>query len=146
MQPHTDHSPPSADRLILPLPDDRIQRLVLFALRRMTAHGIRDAHAANLMFNTFGIHFRRPLVLLRGFIAELARCSERRITMAPCCALRMTGDEAALVGVLAVAASNPACAARHLRGLSARDEVSAPLSLAAAFNEALADAGLPLAI
>lgn len=132
--------------LALPLPGDGMQRLALFAVRRMAAHGIRDAYAASLMVNTFGINFRRPLVLLRAFITELARCSDRTITVAPCCALRMTRDEAALVGVLAVAASNPACASNHLRALAGGDEISAPLSLAAAFNAALADAGLPLVI
>ena len=132
--------------LALPLPGDQMQRLALFALRRMAAHGIRDAHAASMMINTFGINFRRPLVLLRAFITELARCSDRTITVAPCCALRMTRDEASLVGILAVAASNPACASQHLRALAGSVEVSAPLSLAAAFNAALADAGLPLVI
>ncbi len=146
MLPHSDSPSQTRALLPLPVPTDRMQRLVLFSVRRMAAHGIRDAHAANLLFNTFGLHFRRPLVLLRAFLAEFAQCSQRRITIAPCCALRMTHDEAAMVGILASAASNPACASRHLRALAGAPDVAAALSAAAAFNDALADAGQPLVI
>ncbi len=64
--------------------------MILVAMRRMAAHGIRDAHAALLMLDLFGGRFRRPLVLLRAFMLEFARASQRSIKVAPCCSLRMT--------------------------------------------------------
>ena len=130
----TSHS----DLLPLPLPVDVSQRLVLRCLRRMAAHGIRDAQAALLMLEHFGIHFRRPLVLLRAFVAELAQSAERRITLAPCCAMRMTLDEGRIVGALAAAAENPVCASQHLQQLTGNSQIASPLSLAAAFDETLA--------
>ena len=132
--------------LPLPAPEDRMQRLVLFAIRRMAAHGVRDAYAANLLFSNFGINFRRPLVLLRAFMIELSQTSKRTITIAPCCALRMTMDEGRIVGVLATAASNRFTAAKHLKELAGDSAISSPLSVAAAFNNALADLGRPLVI
>lgn len=141
-------SPPSAapHPLPFPLPEDAMQRTVLVAVRRMAAHGIRDAHAAMLFLNTFGPGFRQPLVLLRAFVVELAGAARRRIQLAPCCALRMTQDEARIVGILAAAASSPACAARHLRELAGGGGIDHPLSTAAAFNDAAANLGRPLVI
>jgi hypothetical protein len=138
----------SSTEQLLPLatPDDRMQRLALFAVRRMAAHGVRDAYAANLLFSNFGIHFRRPLVLLRAFMIELSQASKRTITIAPCCALRMTVDEGRIVGVLANAASDRASAARQLRELAGDSAISSPLSVAAAFSSALADLGQPLVV
>ena len=140
------HPFPTHTLLPLALPEERMQRLTLIALRRMAAHGIHDAQAALILFNHFGINFRKPLVLLRAFIAELSQCSARNITIAPCCAMRMTTDEGRMVGVLATAATNPRIAARHLRLLANSSAISAPLSTAAAFSEALADLGQPLVI
>lgn len=142
-QPRTDA--PTAT-LPFPLPDDAMQRMVLVAVRRMAAHGIRDAHAAMLFLTAFGAGFRQPLVLLRAFVVELAGVSRRTIKLAPCCALRMTRDEARIVGVLAAAASSPACAARHLRELAGGGCIGHPLSTAAAFNDAAANLGRPLVI
>lgn len=129
--------------LPLPAPNDRMQRLVLFAVRRMAAHGVRDAYAANLLFSNFGIHFRRPLVLLRTFMIELSQSSKRTITIAPCCALRMTADEGRIVGILAKVGGNRVAAANHLRELTGHNGISSPLSVAAAFNNAMADLGQP---
>lgn len=136
---------PSTEQLLpLPAPDDRMQRLVLFAVRRMAAHGVRDAYAANLLFSNFGIHFRRPLVLLRAFMIELSQTSKRTITIAPCCALRMTADEGRIVSVLATAGTDRFTAAMQLRELAADNAISSPLSVAGAFNNALTDLGHPL--
>jgi hypothetical protein len=145
IRPKTE-SAETACLLPLPMPTDSMQRITLFALRRMASQGIRDAYAANLFFNRFGLHFRRPLVLMRAFMVELAQTSQRTITIAPCCALRMTADEGRIVGVLATAASNPANAAKYLCELADSRSVSQPLSAAAAFNDALADLGQPLVI
>jgi hypothetical protein len=135
---------PQPGLLPLPLPGEPDQRLVLRCLRRMAAHGIRDAQAALLILDSFGIHFRRPLVLLRAFVAELAQGAERRITMAPCCAMRMTLDEARIVGVLASAVDDPDSARHQLQLLTASCAIASPLSLAAAFNETLTALGRPM--
>jgi hypothetical protein len=131
-------------QLPLPLPEEEDLRLVLRIVRRMAAHGLRDAQAALLAVEGFGQGFRRPLVLLRAFVAELAQCSHRRITVAPSCALRMTMDEARLIGVLATASHNPDCARAHLRTLADRHDVCHPLSAALAIASALDDLGRPL--
>lgn len=131
-------------RLPLPLPENEDLRLVLRIMRRMAAHGLRDAEAALLAIDGYGHGFRRPLVLLRVFVAELAQCSHRRITMAPGCALRMTMDEARIVGVLATASHNRANAREHLRALTDRHDVCSPFSAALAIGSALHDLGRPL--
>ena len=137
---------PAASVLPLPLPVDPAQRLVLVTVRRMASGGIRDAHAASLFLRTFGLHFRKPLVLMRAFMVETARASAGTIRVAPCCAHRMTLDEARMVGIVACAASNPANAADHLHRLTGNREIGAPLSAAAALGDALAECGLPLAL
>ena len=141
----SDHVPHSC-QLPLPLPRTETQRLVLRCLRRMAAHGIHDAQAALWVFERFGLGFRRPLVLLRAFVVELAQYSQRRIQLAPCCALRMTLDEARLIGVLAAAATSPASAQRQLRELTGGLAAPSPYSLAVAFNETLMGLGRPLAL
>ncbi|HMO67823.1 MAG TPA: hypothetical protein PKE25_04025, partial [Novosphingobium sp.] len=83
---------------------------------------------------------------MRAFMVETARASAGRIRVAPCCAHRMTLDEARMVGIVACAASNPANAAQHLRALTGSRDIGAPLSAAAALNDALAECGLPLAL
>ena len=137
---------PQSCLLPLPLPQTETQRLVLHCLRRMAAYGIHDAQAALWVFERFGLGFRRPLVLLRAFVVELAQNSQRRIQLAPCCAMRMTPDEARLIGVLAAAATSPACAHRQLRELTGGLDAPSPYSLALAFNETLAGLGRPLAL
>lgn len=126
-------TPPPHCPLPLSLPQDHVQRLTLRCLRRMAAHGVRDAQAALWMFEGFGLQFRRPLVLLRAFVIELAQVSLRRIQLAPCCAMRLTVDEGRILAVLA----DPATAPLHLPGLTGRAEASSPLSLAIAFSEYL---------
>lgn len=145
-EPASDASTSTEQLLPLPAPDDRVQRLVLFAVRRMAAHGVRDAYAANLLFSSFGIHFRRPLVLLRAFMIELSQTSKRTITIAPCCALRMTEDEGRIVSALATAGSDRFTAAKYLRELAGDNGISSPLSVAAAFGNALTDLGHPLEV
>ncbi len=133
--------------LPFPLPGRRSECIVLVATRRMAAHGIRDAQAALLLLDLFGAGFRRPLVLLRTFILELAQASQRMIKLAPCCAMRMTEDEARLIAVLRSAARDPAGAELVLIQLADNPFVSEPLSAAAVFGRVLeesADPGLPV--
>lgn len=127
----------AADLLPLPLPDDGTERIVLIAMRRMAAHGIRDASAAWLMLDRFGARFRRPLVLLRAFMLELAQSSQRAIKIAPCCAMRMTGDEGLILEVLRQAGSDMQSAEQALILLAATPCVCEPLSAAAVFSRAV---------
>lgn len=130
--------------LPLPAPHDPLERLLLIAMRRMGAHGLHDAWAALLLLDRFGLHFRRPLVLLRAYVMELARTSQRQIVLAPCCAGRMTEDEGRMVAALALALANPAESRRQLGRLCASATVDQPLSVCLALAETLADLGRPL--
>jgi hypothetical protein len=113
------------------LPTNMDARVQLIALRRMAAHGLRDARASMLMLHQFGLDYRRRLVLLRAFVHELAQASRRTIQLAPCCAVRMTADEALLLRALGSAADDPADAADALLDLTKGGAVCHPLSLAA---------------
>src|SRR3569833_4568952 len=101
--------------LPLPLPIGNTERAALVILRRMAAHGFRDAAATMLAIDTFGTGFRRVLVLLRAYMVELARGANRTISLAPCCALRMTRDEGLMMNALDMAREDAASAARSLR-------------------------------
>lgn len=125
------------EMLPLPLPEGRTERAALVILRRMAAHGFRDAAATMLALETFGTGFRRVLVLLRAYMVELARGSNRTISLAPCCAMRMTDDEGLMMEALALAGEDSAAAARSLRLLSRNAHVGEPLSVACMVNRAL---------
>ena len=72
-------------------------RLVLYAIRRMAAGGIGDAHAASAFLFAFSVQYRRPLVLVRTLMAEISRAAATRLAIAPCCCPRMTASEQALL-------------------------------------------------
>ena len=92
-------STPSPIAAMLPYhaPEEHPARLLLYAFRRMGAHGLNDAQAANAMLGTFGQSYRCPLVLLRALMAEMARTAQAKISIAGCCCARMTQDEALLI-------------------------------------------------
>lgn len=92
-------TPPRGPRcpMALPLPHEPQERVLLALVRRMAIHGLHDSSAAMLALHHFGGDFRRPLTLLRCFMHELACCSNRNIRLAPCCAPRMTLDEALIL-------------------------------------------------
>jgi hypothetical protein len=117
-------------------------RTALFAVRRMAAHGVRDVSAAWLLIDCYSTGFRRPLVLLRAFMLELAHAARAPIRVAPCCAPRMTRDEGLIVAVLRLAASDPAAAGDALAELTQCREVCEPLSAAAVFARATAELAL----
>lgn len=131
----------AASLLPLHLPEDRVDRIVLVCIRRMAAHGIRDAHAAWLALDTFGVNFRRPLVLLRAFLMELAQASQRSIKIAPCCAMRMTEDEGRILQVLRLAHEDLHTAEQTLAMLTDNPYVCEPLSAAAVFGRAIGEPG-----
>ena len=92
--------PHDSTALELPLPARRHQTLGLVILRRMAGHGLHDARATMLALDAGGTDFRKLLVLARALIVDLARTSQRRILLAPCCAAGMTRDEGLLMALI----------------------------------------------
>ena len=85
--------------LEIPLPARRAHTLGLVIFRRIASHGLHDARATMLAVDAAGSEFRRLLVLARTLVVDLARTSQRRITLAPCCAPGMTRDEGLLMAM-----------------------------------------------
>lgn len=119
-------------------------RLALFAVRRMGANGLNDAHVAHAFVNGFGEAFRRPLVLMRALMAEVAGTSTCPIAIAPCCCGRMTPAEEAMVTVLARAETAPENARLLLADLLGLRRIDGVLASAMAVAMAFADAGRPI--
>ena len=86
--------------LDIPLPARRQDTLGLVIFRRMAAHGLSDARATMLALDAGGQNFRRMLILSRALVVDLARASQRRILLAPCCATGMTRDEGLLMDLI----------------------------------------------
>lgn len=126
-------------------PASPYRRLLLFAIRRMAAGGIMDAHAAHAIFTGFGLGYRRPLVLLRALMAELSRVSTAQLKVAPCCCPRMTRDEAMLLDLIAEAPERPAHVHQAMGDLLRVRFCLGALSSAEAVANAFADLGMPLA-
>ena len=121
-------------------------RLLVFAIRRMAVGGLHDAHATHAVLAHFGLGYRRPLILMRAMMAEIARASQQTIKIAPCCCLRMTGDEAALLQVIEQACGNPHGAHAMLQQLMGTDACLGVLTTAQAVAQAFHDLGRPLAL
>nr|WP_093665989.1 DUF6628 family protein [Sphingomonas gellani] len=119
-------------------------RIALFAIRRMGAHGLADANAAHAMFAAFGLHFRRPLVLMRALMAEIAGNAVSTVSIAPCCCPRMTAAESTLLDVLAAAETRPDQARLLLEDLLAVRQADGLLATAAAVAASFADGGRPI--
>lgn len=126
------------------LPDCQNARLALIAVRRMGAHGLADAAAAHLLFTAFGPAFRRPLILLRTLMADLAANARGTIAIAPCCCIRMTGAESALLAVLARAEREPEAARLLMADLLGHRAIDGALAAATAVAAAFADCGRPI--
>ena len=127
-----------------PLPDAHGDRLLLLAIRRMGAHGLADAHVAQRFFAAFGDGFRRPLILARSFMEELAATATTTIAIAPCCCARMTGAEAALITAIGLAERRPETTRLLLADVMAERRADAITASAAALSAAFADVGLPI--
>lgn len=127
-----------------PMPDNPNSRLLLFAFRRMGAHGVHDAHAAHAIFQAFGQNFRRPLLLLRTMMADLAHHATGPITIAPCCCMRMTASEAAILTIVDRAETAPESARLLLGDLIGLRRPDGVLASITAVAQAFADAGRPL--
>jgi hypothetical protein len=141
MQPYLPENPPIDTALPFAAPLDPNRRLLLYCLRRMGAHGLNDAHAANAMLASFGASYRRPLVMLRVFVQETAQMAARRISIAGCCCMRMTFDEARLVDAIATAESDARNAALLLRQTMGTGQNLGALCAAHAVQAAFADLG-----
>ncbi len=134
---------PSID-LPQPIPGGYGNRLFLFVMRRMATAGVNDAHAANAMLGAFGRSYRRPLVLMRAMMLELARASTRRILVAPCCCARMTADEALAMQATGNALRDPHTAYEQVVALLGNGEALGALTCLQAVAQAHADLGRPL--
>ena len=127
-----------------PLPTCPNTRIPLFAMRRMGGHGLADARAAHAMFSAFGESFRRPLMLIRAFMADMAAASAGPIAIAPCCCARMTHAERALTTILARVELAPETARLLMVDLLGIRRVDGVLASAAAVAMAFADEGRPI--
>jgi hypothetical protein len=145
MQPNLSNTPETASAALpFAAPVEPNRRLLLYCLRRMGAHGLNDAHAANAMLGAFGLPYRRPLVMLRVFVQETAQMAGRKISIAGCCCMRMTFDEARLVDAIATAESDIRNAALLLRQAMGTEQSLGALCAAQAVQAAFADLGRPL--
>lgn len=126
------------------LPECENARVALFAMRRMGANGLADARAAHTLFTAFGQSFRRPLVLLRALMADLACSAAGTIAIAPCCCARMTPAEAAMLAILARIETAPDAARLLMSDLLGVRRVDGVLASAAAVAAAFADEGRPV--
>lgn len=133
-----------AQALPAPLPTDPAARLLLFGFRRMGAHGLDDARAAHAFFTAFGEEFRRPLTLMRAFMADCAGTATAAIAIAPCCCPRATPAELAVVTALARAETRPDSSRLLLADLLSVRRADGVVASAAALAGAFADAGLPI--
>lgn len=133
--------PSAATTLPFASPTDKSRRLLLYCLRWMGAFGLHDANAANAMLGTFGMSYQRPLVMLRAFMAETARTSERKISIAGCCCPRMTFDEARLIDAIASSETDMRNAALQLRTTLGTPNSLGALGAAQAVQSAFADLG-----
>ncbi|QGP80793.1 DUF6628 family protein [Sphingobium sp. CAP-1] len=127
-----------------PIPGGYGNRLFLFVMRRMATAGVNDAHAANAMLGAFGRSYRRPLVLMRAMMLELARASSRKILVAPCCCARMTADEGLMMQATGEALRDPNAAYDRVSELLGNDHALGALTCLQAVAQAHADLGRPL--
>lgn len=127
-----------------PIPGGYGNRLFLYVLRRMASAGVNDAHAANAMLGAFGRSYRRPLILMRAMMLELARSATRKILVAPCCCARMTADEGVLMQAVGTALEDPHAAYEQVVTLLGNDDALGALTCLQAVAQAHGDLGRPL--
>lgn len=127
-------------------PDCPNARVVLFAMRRMGANGLLDARAAHGFFTAFGEAFRRPLLLMRALMADLAGNAAVPIAIAPCCCARMTPSEQVLLAIVARVETRTDGARLLMQDLLGQRHVDGVLASAAALAAAFADEGRPIAL
>lgn len=126
------------------LPTDQGGRLLIFAMRRMAVGGLHDAHATHSIFAHFGLGYKRPLILIRAMMAEIARASHQTIKIAPCCCPRITTDEANLLQAIEYAEASPRISNATLARLMGTPDCLGVLTTAQAVAQAFHDLGRPL--
>ncbi|MEM8695252.1 MAG: DUF6628 family protein [Pseudomonadota bacterium] len=117
-------------------------RTLLFAIRRMAIHGLHDAFAANAMLNAYGVNARKPLILLRAMLVDIARAARGNIIMSPCCAPRMTEHEHAILSAL----RDPESVETHLAAVLDGRKASIVPATILALTESFASMGRPIAL
>lgn len=127
-----------------PAPFGRSEATLLFVIRRTAIAGLNDAHATNAFLGLFGMSYRRPLVLVRALMAELARASAQTIHVSPCCCMRMTAAEAAILRVVALARTDLRAAHAELVPILGTFDCLGAVTSAQALGQAFADLGRPL--
>ena len=110
----------------------------------MATAGVNDAHAANAMIGAFGRSYRRPLILMRAMMLELARTASRKILVAPCCCARMTVDEGVLMQAVGTSIQDPRMAYDQVATLLGNDNALGALTCLQAVAQAHNDLGRPL--
>ena len=140
----TDHVLPTSPLVPHVAPSSPYARLLLFGIRRMAAGGIGDAHAAHAFFTGFGLGYRRPLVLLRAFMSEVARLATVKLVVAPCCCPRMSEAEATLLSAVAGACASPRAAHEALTALLHVRDCLGLVTSAQAVAQSFADLRMPL--
>ena len=118
--------------------------LLLYVVRRMGAHGLHDAAATYALLGVFGINYRRPMIMLRAFMAETARGADKKILIAACCCARMTIDEARLIEAIGTSLDDPRGASLLLRQTMGCNQDTGALSAAQAVCMAFEDLGRTL--
>src|SRR3546814_19785898 len=96
------------------------------------------------MLGAFGRSYRRPLVLMRAMMLEMARTSSRKILIAPCCCSRMTSDEALMMQAIGGALRSPRSAYEDVAALLGNDHALGALTCLQAVAQAHCDLGRPL--
>ena len=132
--------------LLRPVPVAQHIRLFIYAVRRMAQGGLNDAFAANAFLSLFGARSRRPLILLRALMAEMARTSHNQIIVAPCCCRMMTAQEAELLLIVSESRERARFAHARICELLGVDHALGVLSSAQALAQAFGDLAHPLAI
>jgi hypothetical protein len=127
-----------------PVPQCASTRLLIYSIRRMAEGGLNDAFASNALLSLFGTRVRRPLLLLRALMAEMARVSHNQIIVAPCCCRRMTDAEAELLTIIVASRDRPRFAHARLSALLGLEHAFGALSSAQAVAQAFEDLGRPL--
>jgi hypothetical protein len=135
---------PTAELLPYSAPTSPYSRLLLFAMRRMAAGGIGDAHAAHAFFSGFGLGYRRPLVLVRALMAEVSRVSAIKLVVAPCCCPRMSAAEHVLLGAVTSALADPQGTHDRLAHLLKVRDCLGLVTSAQAVATSFSDAGMPI--
>lgn len=132
--------------LLHPVPTSHHTRLFIYAMRRMAQGGLNDAFAANAMLSMFGARSRRPLLLLRALMAEMARSSHNQLIVAPCCCRMMTAAESEMLMIIVSAWDRPRFAHGRICNLLGVDHALGVLSSAQAVAQAFNDLGRPLSL